>query len=102
MDFYTKRIGELFDRFSSGKNITDDNIYEVGDYPVYGGNGLRGYTDKCNFDGECLIVGRQGAKCGNVRYFSGQGYMTDHAIVGVANKENSTRYLTYALVNIRL
>lgn len=102
MEVEAKKIGDLFDRFSSGKNLTDENIHEIGAYPVYGGNGLRGYTDMTNFDGECLIVGRQGAKCGNVRYFSGQGYMTDHAIVGVANKENSTRYLTYALAALNL
>ena len=97
MKIYAKRIGDLFDRFSSGKNLTEEKIHESGNFPVYGGNGLRGYTDNCNFKGECLIVGRQGAKCGNVRYFSGEGYMTDHAIVGVANSENSTQYLTYAL-----
>ena len=70
MKIYAKRIGDLFDRFSSGKNLTEEKIHESGNFPVYGGNGLRGYTDNCNFKGECLIVGRQGAKCGNVRYFS--------------------------------
>lgn len=102
MKIYAKRIGDLFDRFSSGKNLTEEKIHESGNFPVYGGNGLRGYTDNCNFKGECLIVGRQGAKCGNVRYFSGEGYMTDHAIVGVANSENSTQYLTYALAALNL
>ena len=102
MKIYAKKIGDLFDRFSSGKNLSEEKIHESGDFPVYGGNGLRGYADNSNFKGECLIVGRQGAKCGNVRYFSGEGYMTDHAIVGVANSENSTQYLTYALAALNL
>ena len=37
-------VGQICSRFSSGKNITAANIKEVGEYPVYGGNGLRGYT----------------------------------------------------------
>ena len=102
MIFEAKRIGELFTRFSSGKNLTEEKIKPLGQYPVYGGNGLRGFTDSYNFDGECLIVGRQGAKCGNVRFFSGKGYMTDHAIVGVANNDNSTRFLSYALSELNL
>lgn len=96
------RIGDLFTRFSSGTNITEEYIFENGAYPVYGGNGLRGYTDKFNFEGECIIIGRQGAKCGNVRYFCGKAYMTDHAIVGVANDEHSPRFLEYALTALDL
>ena len=32
-------------RLQSGNSLTSDNIDEMGDYPVYGGNGLRGYTE---------------------------------------------------------
>ena len=102
MDFYIYKIGDLFVRFSSGKNLTSENIFLQGEYPVYGGNGLRGYTGEYNFDGECIIIGRQGAKCGNVHYFIGKGYMTDHAIVGVSKKEHNSRFLTYALTALDL
>ena len=90
-------IGEICSRFSSGKNITSEDIHSEGEYPVYGGNGLRGYTDKCNFDGECSIIGRQGAYCGNVRYFKGKGYMSDHAVVAVTKPEHNNRYFAYKL-----
>lgn len=102
MEFYTYRIGEVFKRFSSGKTLSEKCITPNGKYPVYGGNGLRGYTETSNFNGECIIVGRQGAKCGNVRYFSGEGYMTDHAIVGVANRKYDIKYLSYALSSLNL
>ena len=102
MDFYIYKIGDLFTRFSSGKNLTSEKISPEGEYPVYGGNGLRGYTDECNFDGECIIIGRQGAKCGNIHYFKGKGYMTDHAIVGVSKKEHNSRFLSYALTALDL
>mgnify|MGYP000911279827 CR=1 FL=1 len=77
-------------------------IDDVGKFPVYGGNGLRGYTAQSNFFGECAIIGRQGAFCGNVRYFSGEAYMTEHAIVVCANKDNNTRYLAYLLGIMKL
>ncbi len=90
-------IGEVCSRFSSGKNITSDDIHEEGEYPVYGGNGLRGYTERYNFEGQCSIIGRQGAYCGNVRYFCGKGYMSDHAVVAVTNNKNDNRYFAYKL-----
>lgn len=102
MDFYIYRLGDLFSRFSSGKNLTSEKISSEGEYPVYGGNGLRGYTSEYNFDGECIIIGRQGAKCGNIHYFNGKGYMTDHAIIGVSKKEHDSRFLSYALTTLDL
>ena len=39
------RLGDLCKRFSSGKGITAERISETGDYPVIGGNGLRGFKD---------------------------------------------------------
>ena len=37
-----------------------DEIDITGDYPVYGGNGLRGYKLTYNHDGEYALIGRQG------------------------------------------
>ena len=102
MEFFTYRIADVFDRFSSGKNITEEQISDSGQYPVYGGNGLRGYTNTSNFIGECILIGRQGAKCGNVRYFNGEGYMTDHAIVGVCKSNHNTQFMNYALASLNL
>lgn len=71
-------LGDVCSRLSSGKSISASEVTDKGLFPVYGGNGLRGYTDKSNFTGECAIIGRQGAFCGNVHYFSGEAYMTEH------------------------
>ena len=98
----TLELRNLCSRLSSGKNIAAKDISEIGPYPVYGGNGIRGYTDTYNFDGECAIIGRQGAKCGNVRYFKGRAYMTEHAVVTCANDENNTRFLAYLLGTMQL
>ena len=103
MEQYTEyELGAICSRLSSGKGISAKNITDEGEYPVYGGNGLRGYTGTCNFDGDCAIIGRQGAFCGNVRYFNGQAYMTEHAVVCCANEEHNTRYLAYLLSTMNL
>lgn len=103
MERYTEyELGAICSRLSSGKGISAKNIADAGKYPVYGGNGLRGYTGTFNFDGDCAIIGRQGAFCGNVRYFSGKAYMTEHAVVCCANEEHCTRYLTYLLATMNL
>ncbi|MBD5153610.1 MAG: hypothetical protein HDT15_00655, partial [Oscillibacter sp.] len=47
-------------------------------------------------------IGRQGAFCGNVRYFTGKAYMTEHAVVVCANKDHNTRYLAYLLSTMNL
>lgn len=96
------KLGQVCSRLSSGKSISSKLISSKGTFPVYGGNGLRGYTEKYNFDGECAIIGRQGAFCGNVRFFSGKAYMTEHAIVVCADDKNDTRYLAYLLSSLHL
>ena len=91
------KMGDVFAYLKSGKGIHANEISPKGKYPVFGGNGLRGYTTRNNFEGDCAIIGRQGAFCGNVRYFKGKAYMTEHAIIAVANENNSTRFLAYLL-----
>ena len=91
------KMGDVFAYLKSGKGIHANEISPKGEYPVFGGNGLRGYTTRNNFEGDCAIIGRQGAFCGNVRYFKGKAYMTEHAIIAVANENNSTRFLAYLL-----
>lgn len=95
-------LGKICSRLSSGKSINAREITSKGIFPVFGGNGIRGYTNRKNFDGECAIIGRQGAYCGNVRYFRGEAYMTEHAVVVCANENNNTRYLAYLLSTMNL
>lgn len=100
MTSYT--LKDICSRLSSGKGIPASNVKQNGVYSVIGGNGLRGYTDTFNFDGDCAVIGRQGVACGNVRFFSGKAYMTEHAIVACANASNDTRYLSYLLSTMNL
>ena len=95
-------IGELCEEFKSGKNIKAENIQAGGVYPVFGGNGLRGYADRYNHEGDYVLIGRQGALCGNVRFVTGKTYITEHAIAAKATNNNYTHFLEYLFVRLNL
>ncbi|MBB4053527.1 type I restriction enzyme S subunit [Devosia subaequoris] len=86
----------------SGDMITAKRIVEVEAYPVYGGNGLRGFTDSFNREGAHSLIGRQGALCGAVHFADGQFYASEHAIVAKALGKNDQRFLTYVLDALNL
>ena len=97
-----RKLGDAAQKFKSGNSLKADAIGEIGQYPVYGGNGLRGYTSTYNYDGEFSLIGRQGALCGNMNYSIGKAYFTEHAVVVEANEENNTRFMYYMLYTMNL
>ena len=97
-----RKLGEICDEFKSGDFIPASEISKLGTYPVFGGNGLRGFTQRHNHSGEYAIIGRQGALCGNVNYSTGQAYFTEHAIAVRANRNNETRFIFYLLKLLNL
>ena len=96
------KLGNVCSRLRSGKGIKAESVLDAGLFPVIGGNGIRGYTNVSNFKGECAVIGRQGAYCGNVRFFEGEAYMTEHAVVVVGNELADTRYLACLLSLMQL
>lgn len=101
-DWEQRKLSVVTEEFKSGTFIAADDIEENGEYPVYGGNGLRGYTDTYNHDGEFALVGRQGALCGNMNYSAGKAYFTEHAVAVKANELSNTRFLYYLLDKMNL
>lgn len=79
-------------KLQSGEGITSDSIDITGKYPVYGGNGLRGYTDSYTNEGSYVLIGRQGALCGNINYAHGKFFASEHAVVVYTHEkdENNT------------
>ena len=95
-------INDVCSEFKSGKNIKADLISSNGNFPVYGGNGLRGYTSSYNHDGLYVLIGRQGALCGNVRSVFGKIYITEHAIAVAGNEKSDTNFLHYLFLKMNL
>ena len=95
-------INDVCSEFKSGKNIKADSVFECGEYPVYGGNGLRGYTSSYNHEGSYVLIGRQGALCGNVRSVYGKTYITEHAIAVAGNEKSNTNFLHYLFLKMNL
>ena len=99
-EWEVKRLGEICTHFKSGTTITAKEISEKGLYPVYGGNGLRGYSNTYTHNGDYILIGRQGALCGNINFVCGKSYISEHAIA-VQTDENMM-WLRYKLENWNL
>lgn len=97
-----RKLGEVASEFQSGEFISATEITENGDYPVYGGNGLRGYANRYNHEGFYALIGRQGALCGNVNCADGKAYFTEHAVAVQASQCNDTGFLVYLLSRMNL
>lgn len=95
VEWEVKRLGDICTYFKSGKSITSSNLNNDGCYPVYGGNGLRGFSCDYTHDGTYILIGRQGALCGNINYVEGKNYISEHAIA-VQSRENML-WLKYKL-----
>ena len=80
-------------RMRSGESITSTQIEKDGDFPVYGGNGIRGYFDEYTHDGSFVLIGRQGALCGNINYAEGRFWASEHAIVVKPDRDLITNWL---------
>ena len=101
-EWQKKTLKSVSSYFKSGKSIKSNDILKNAPYPVYGGNGLRGYTNTFNFDGNASLIGRQGALCGNVTYVKGKNYMTEHAVIVQSNYDNYNKFLFYILLSMNL
>ena len=66
-------------------------------YPCFGGNGIRGFISKKSHTGKIVLIGRQGALCGNVQLTDGDFYATEHAVVTSPKKELNSIWLYHLL-----
>ncbi len=100
-DWTIKSLGDLCE-LKSGVSITAKKIDVTGIFPCFGGNGLRGYTNKSTHDGDYVLIGRQGALCGNVLYVEGKFFASEHALVATTNKGVNPKWLAVYLERMNL
>jgi type I restriction enzyme, S subunit len=96
--FPKKPLGEMLS-FYNGKAIKPGGI---GEFPVYGANGIIGGDDEYKYC-EGIIIGRVGAYCGSVQYCPGKFWASDNTIVAKPKTDNQdVRFLYYLLGALNL
>lgn len=98
-------LGEVFEmkagQFVLATDISREPICGK-EVPCFGGNGLRGFVDRQTHDGVHLLIGRQGALCGNVHRHRGALYATEHAVVVVPRVEVDLDWAFHLLTSMKL
>ena len=89
-------------RMNAGDSLSSLDILPKGAYPVYGGNGLRGFYSSSNCKGPIILIGRQGALCGNVHLVDGDFWATEHAVITRFTPDIFMQYGYYLLVAMNL
>ena len=87
-------------KFIKASDIASDNTGLL--YKCYGANGLRGYVSAYNHFGTHVLIGRQGALCGNVTLAKGKFYATEHAVVVTPLIKSESLWLLYILDYLNL
>lgn len=85
-------------KFGNGKIKPDIE----GKIPIYGGNGILGYSNDFNYSGETIIIGRVGAYCGSVYYENKPIWVSDNALSAKPKDENNAKFLFYFLKHVDL
>jgi type I restriction enzyme S subunit len=93
-----KRVAKL----RAGTAITAESIQEVGEFPVFGGNGIRGFNSSYTHDGRFPLIGRQGALCGCVSFASGKFWASEHAVVAASQTGIDPAWLAFLLCAMTL
>jgi type I restriction enzyme, S subunit len=86
-------IGDVF-KFTSGKTKPKDTSREPTaeqTIPVYGGNGVLGYSAESLLDEEVLILGRVGEYCGCAHLTAPISWVTDNALYAKEEKLSVNR-----------
>jgi type I restriction enzyme S subunit len=100
------KIGDIF-KFSSGKTRPSE-LEEIPTkekpYPVYGGNGIMGYSSDYLLELPTLLLGRVGEYCGCAHHTNGRAWISDNALYAkeIKNEINTVfavEYFNYADLN---
>ena len=81
----------------SSSTLQESDVCEHGAYPVYGANGIVGYLDNYNTDGEAVYIIKDGSGVGTVSYVTGKCSATGTLNTLQAKEGYSLQYLYYLL-----
>ena len=89
------RLTECMECKSS--TLQESEVCEQGTYPVYGANGIVGYLDNYNTEGEAVYIIKDGSGVGTVSYVTGKCSATGTLNTLQAKEGYSLQYLYYLL-----
>ena len=81
----------------SSSTLQESDVCEHGAYPVYGANGIVGYLDNYNTEGEAVYIIKDGSGVGTVSYVTGKCSATGTLNTLQAKEGYSLQYLYYLL-----
>ena len=81
----------------SSSTLQENDVCEHGAYPVYGANGIVGYLDNYNTEGEAVYIIKDGSGVGTVSYVTGKCSATGTLNTLQAKEGYSLQYLYYLL-----
>jgi len=97
-----KKASGIF-KLTSGKPKTKAklNMFSKNNsVPVYGGNGLNGYTSKALVDEPVIVIGRVGEYCGSIHLVNKPTWITDNALY--TTKISSSIDIKYLSIVLRV
>ena len=101
-EIVTCTLGSAFS-LSSGKLLSKKDMVNDGKINVYGGNGITGKHNAYNLQGKNILIGRVGAKCGNVHYVDESLWLTDNAMYAhTFNYEFNLEFISLLLSKLNL
>ncbi|MFW1971777.1 restriction endonuclease subunit S [Acinetobacter bereziniae] len=86
--------------FKNGKSSPSRDIVE--DIPVYGSNGIIGFSSESNAEEDSLIIGRVGSYCGSVYHSKKKCWVTDNAIIGLPKAKGESEFWYFLLTKLQL
>ena len=81
----------------NSSTLQESDVYEQGTYPVYGANGIVGYLNNYNTEGEAVYIIKDGSGVGTVSYVTGKCSATGTLNTLQAKEGYSLQYLYYLL-----
>ena len=73
-----KTIGDVAD-IRGGKQLGGEELEDSHQYPVFGGNGIQGYSSKSTHAGFVIVFGRVGVNCGSIHWSYDGGWVNNNA-----------------------
>lgn len=94
-DWEVRKLGSDF-AIEYGQERPENEFVEEG-YPVYGANGIIGYSDEKLFDDQVIAVTCRGATCGNIHLTEPNVWVTNNSLVLLNGGSVNKSYLAHAL-----